>query len=418
TSEQRCSREENRGSTEERGIVRRNFKQLRREQTTKRKRGNQADRKSDHNRFHSLINDHTQDVERLSADGHADPDFAGALFNRVSDRAVNADAGEQQRHASKNSEQPRHQTRLTERLCDHRVHTLRNRDRQIRIHFAQRGLNELRDRISFQIAANVDVQEREVFLRPRPIKFHSRRVLDLGRPHIADDADDFTCDAETGDEQGFPDWIFVWINLLGAGLTDQTDLLPVGQVVLIEFTARQKRHAPRLEISGGNVVTRRVGALFDWRHITIAARIKRPVAAIQRDVAADGRALQTGHIAQSVERLFDETLTRWRVRILRNRQGDRASPKILRTKADVLLIQANETGDEQRSAGQECDRERDLRANQDFAEALLPHAAAAPASALFQSVNQIGMRSLKRGINSHQQAGQERQSDRERENRK
>jgi len=51
--------------------------------------------------------------------------------------------------------------------------------------------------------------------------------------------------------------------------------------------------------------------------------------------------------------LFDETLTRWSIRILRHWQCDRAGPKILGAKADVLLTQTNETGDEQRGAGEQ-----------------------------------------------------------------
>jgi hypothetical protein len=54
-----------------------------------------------------------------------------------------------------------------------------------------------------------------------------------------------------------------------------------------------------------------------------------------------------------------------------------------------------------------------LRADQDFAEALLAHAAARAPAALFQPINQIGVRTLKRRINSHQEAGQDRQSNRE-----
>ena len=41
-----------------------------------------------------------------------------------------------------------------------------------------------------------------------------------------------------------------------------------------------------------------------------------------------------------------------------------------------LLAQTNETGDEQRRAGQQSDRKRDLRADENFAETLLTHAAA------------------------------------------
>jgi len=51
--------------------------------------------------------------------------------------------------SGKNSEQPHHQTRLAERLRDHRVHRLRRRNSQAGIHFPKRGLHQPGDRIYF-----------------------------------------------------------------------------------------------------------------------------------------------------------------------------------------------------------------------------------------------------------------------------
>ena len=197
------------------------------------------------------------------------------------------------------------------------------------------------------------------------------------------------------------------------GLTDQTNFLSVGGVVFIEVTASQERHSPSLEISGSNLVTGHDRALLDWRNIAIAPRIKITTEANQRNIAADSRALETRNTAQLMQCLFNKTLTRRRVGILRGRQCNRARPKILGTEADVLLTQADETRDEQRCAGQQRDRERDLRADEDFAEALLAHTAARAAAAFFQPINQIGVRTLKRRINSYQETGQDRQSNRE-----
>src|SRR5439155_12996690 len=199
------------------------------------------------------------------------------------------------------------------------------------------------------------------------------------------------------------------------GLTDQTNFLSVGGIVFIEVTASQERHSPGFEISGSNLVTRHDLTLLDWRNITIAPRVKIATEANQRNIAADGRALERGNTAQRMECLFNKTLTRRTVWVLRGRQCNRTRPKILGTEAKVLLTQADETGDEQRSAGQQRDRERDLRANEDFAEALLAHTAARAAAAFFQAVNQIDVRTLKRRINSHQETGQDRQSNREHE---
>ena len=61
--------------------------------------------------------------------------------------------------------------------------------------------------------------------------------------------------------------------------------------------------------------------------------------------------------------------------ILRLRHDGEADPEILRLEPGILLTQPHETGDEQRRAGEQRDRKRDLRADQQFAETLLPHAA-------------------------------------------
>src|SRR5206468_10360943 len=106
-----------------------------------------------------------------------------------------------------------------------------------------------------------------------------------------------------------------------------------------EFATGQKWNAPRLEICRRNVVAWAACALFDRWNIAIAARVKRSVASGQRNIAAHGRALQTWNVTQRVECLLSKTLPRRGIRVLWNRQSDRACPKILRAEADVLLSQ-------------------------------------------------------------------------------
>src|SRR5205807_121185 len=185
-----------------------------------------------------------------------------------------------------------------------------------------------------------------------------------------------------------------------------------------EFAAGQKRNSPGSERSGRDVVAWCVGALLDRRNFAIATCVKCAVAAVQRNIAANSCAFDPGYIAQSIKSLFNETLTRRRVGILRNGQCDRAGPETLRAESNVLLSEANKTRDEQSRACQERDRQRDLRADENFTEPLLPRAASSTATALFQCVNQICMRALYRRINSHEQASQQRQRNREQKHRK
>src|SRR5206468_3717696 len=282
-----------------------------------------------------------------------------------------------------------------------------------RVHFGERGLHELRDRIDFEIAAHGHVNEWKIFLRPWQIKFHARRFRHSNRAHVSDDSDDLTRHAEACHQECFADWIFIWENLLRPGLTNQTDLLSVSRIVLIELAASQKRNTPGFEIFGRDVVAWRAGAFLHGRNIAVRARVKRSITSIQGNIAADCRALETANIVQLIKYLFCKTLTRRSIGILRDRECNCARPKTLGTEADVLLTQTDETRDEQRCAGQQRDRERDLRAYENFAETLLAHTAARAAAALFQAAHQIGVGSLERRINSHQEPGQDRQCDRE-----
>ena len=84
----------------------------------------------------------TQHIARLRAEGHANANFAGALFDCVSDRAVNPNAREQERDSGKNPEQPHHQPRLAERLGDYSRPSIAERNRQAGIDFGQRRLHQ------------------------------------------------------------------------------------------------------------------------------------------------------------------------------------------------------------------------------------------------------------------------------------
>jgi len=76
----------------------------------------------------------------------------------------------------------------------------------------------------------------------------------------------------------------------------------------------------------------------------------------------------------------------------------------LGAKPNVLPAQLHEAGNEQGRAGEQSDRERDLCADQNFTKALLMRAAARSATAFFQSINQIGSRTLQRWVNAHGRA--------------
>ena len=158
-------------------------------------------------------------------------------------------------------------------------------------------------------------------------------------------------------------------------------------------------------------MTGRVRTFFDRKDVAVTTGVESPIASVQRNIAADGCTFEPWNIAQRVEGSLNETLARWRVRILRRRQRDSASPKILRTETNILLTQPHKTRDQQRRSRQQSDRERNLGADQNLAKPLLAQTSAGAAASFFQSVHQIRMRALERWIQSHQQPGQHRQPD-------
>src|SRR4029077_3050851 len=157
----------------------------------------------------------------------------------------------------------------------------------------------------------------------------------------------------------------------------------ISGVVLIEIASCQNRNAPGLKITGRNIVARGPRPLFHRPDLAGSARIKRRVTAAdqQRNIAADSDTFKTRNRSQRSEQLFYEALPRPDIRILCRRQGYEANPNISVAVSDVLLIETQKTRDQQCGAGEQGHRKRDLCTDEDFPEALLPHAAAHPASA-------------------------------------
>src|SRR5207248_4618042 len=94
-------------------------------------------------------------------------------------------------------------------------------------------------------------------------------------------------------------------------------------------------------------------------------------AAEERKSAAQHQVLESRSRAQRRLQLFGKTSPARLVGILGLRQGRDSDPEIVRFETGVLMAQAHEARDEQRRAREQCDRERDLRADENFAEPVL-----------------------------------------------
>src|SRR5882724_7224143 len=139
----------------------------------------------------------------------------------------------------------------------------------------------------------------------------------------------------------------------------------IGHVVLVEITSSQNRNGPGSEIIGSYVVVGSCGPFVDRQNLAVSAGIKCVTGGggDERNVAADCCALETWNCAQRSESSFHETLARGLVGIRRLRQGHEPDPEIFGPKPDVLPTQLYKTGDEQRRAREQRNRQGDLRAD-------------------------------------------------------
>src|SRR5260370_33368892 len=142
-------------------------------------------------------------------------------------------------------------------------------------------------------------------------------------------------------------------------------MLRTDAFVLIEVASRQDRNAKSLEIMQRYGVVSSCSRLVDRQNLAVGARIKCIAGSggDKRDVAADGRALETRDRAQGGESLFHETFARGLIGIRRLRQGHESDPEIFGVEPNALPAQLHKTVDEQRGASEQSDRQRDLRAD-------------------------------------------------------
>src|SRR6266566_7627071 len=179
TSEQRRECQYDRGRAEQKWIVRRNLVKLRRQQTTDGKCSGQTNNQTKDYRIHSLPHDQTQYIRRLRAQRHAHTDLAGALFDCVSDCAINPNDCEQQGDTGKNPKQRHRQSLLAERLRDDRFERAGLQNWQSVVDLVQRRAHNSRRRLGFGYAAYDDVEKRSAPLWPGSIEFDVVRLGEL-----------------------------------------------------------------------------------------------------------------------------------------------------------------------------------------------------------------------------------------------
>src|SRR5215469_5787180 len=98
----------NRRCEKQRWVVWRNLVELRPQQPAERQRSGNAGAESYYYRHHTLAKNELQDIGSLRTERDAYTNFACALSNTVSNRAVNTDGRQKQRNSGKQAQQNHH----------------------------------------------------------------------------------------------------------------------------------------------------------------------------------------------------------------------------------------------------------------------------------------------------------------------
>src|SRR5487761_201757 len=161
----------------------------------------EANNQTNEREKHSLSHNHPENIERASAERHADADFVRALRNRVSHHAVDPDGGEDQRQCRKYTHQ-RHEKRIErERRGQYLIHRAHFSDGQVGINFAHRVRHGLAD--SQWVLAGTDNDrggkpslEKLIGRTPGLCNRNENcgwNILSHFGFHIANDSDNFPC---------------------------------------------------------------------------------------------------------------------------------------------------------------------------------------------------------------------------------
>jgi len=99
------------------------------------------------------------DIRRLRAERYADTDLASALRYGIRGHSIDAHDGEQRRDSTEDHEQRQLEPGLRDRIGKHLIHGLNMRERLIRIHAMNSGLNGAADPVGIAGRAYHELRE-------------------------------------------------------------------------------------------------------------------------------------------------------------------------------------------------------------------------------------------------------------------
>ena len=142
---------------------------------------------------------------------------------------------------------------------------------------------------------------------------------------------------------------------------------------------------------------------------------RQPVATFERHAARRARHFDARHAAQTLDAGPHETLDRIRLDELRARHRHAHRQHVRGIEAGINRAQRERGADEQRRSDEQDERQRDFDDNEDRSRLVLPEAGPRSAGALLERRREIGARGVERGDQAEDDAGGERDANRERQ---
>src|SRR5581483_6265890 len=341
------------------------------------------------------------------AERDAEVDLARALRDQITDDAVDAERGQEQRGGGKDAEQQRGQAARGGGRVDHLLHGADAVDGDGRVDGADRSAGGGGDRRGVAGRAHDEGHARGRPLRLMQVQFGNGRRFQAAAAEVGDDADDRPRAAAVGEHDAAADRVAGAEEAAHEGLVHKGHGRGAESVVGIKRAAAGERDSHGGEEIGGDLDG--IGAaVLAVGGVALDRDRKVGLAAGQRERRGGGRGLDAGEGAEAIERgvvvVRNAGGELARVGGSRGRgEGDAQRENAVGAEAAAGGVDTEEAGEEQAGAGQQEHRERELSRHEETAQDAAGGRGGSAAG--FQLVADLDARGLPRGGEAEEQGG-------------
>ena len=175
-------------------------------------------------------------------------------------------------------------------------------------------------------------------------------------------------------------------------------------VEIVERPAAKNLHPERFEVARANRDLRDGGRLFARRRLPAVHGQQPREAAAERHVGRDGRRLNASNTREALVEALEERAALLPRRVLLVRQREAHGEQVPGLHAHVHAIHVHEAPHHEACAGEQDERERELRHDEHACPASCAHPTASRPAAFLQHLVEIGLRHVQRGSEAEHDA--------------